>query len=248
MHANRWALVAAVLVLAPIDASAQNAQQEPPAPNHWLVSGFVGSNFANNAQPASMDFGGSLAYLWKDRFGAEIDTGFTPDFQLQNNFFGLGIKPQVNSYMVNLMGARAIGDERTLLPFISGGIGALSLRSGLASDAVTATTSNDTRFGGDIGGGVMGFSGAWGFKADVRYFRATGSYNAPGSSTTSGSNPGMPTPPGPYGINTSAVPGATAATPSTGSDNSTSSATSLAGAALAGLHFWRANVGVAVRW
>jgi hypothetical protein len=31
-----------------------------------VVSGFVGSNFANNADPASVDLGGSIAYLPRD--------------------------------------------------------------------------------------------------------------------------------------------------------------------------------------
>src|SRR5262245_14466459 len=49
--------------------------------NHWIASGFVSSNFANNADPASTAFGGSFGYLWKSRWGAEFDAGFTPNFE-----------------------------------------------------------------------------------------------------------------------------------------------------------------------
>jgi len=48
--------------------------------SHWLVSGFVGSNFAMNASPGSADFGGSIGYLFKDKVGAELVTGFTRIF------------------------------------------------------------------------------------------------------------------------------------------------------------------------
>src|SRR5262245_48053626 len=60
--------------------------------NQWIASGFAGGNFANNAEPSSPAFGGSIGYLWNGKWGAEFDAGFTPDFALQSNFFGLGIK------------------------------------------------------------------------------------------------------------------------------------------------------------
>lgn len=211
--------------------------------SRFVVSGFVGSNFANNADPASVNLGGSIAYLVKDRYGLEFDAGFTPNFQLQNDFFGLGITPQVNSFMGNAVFAPSIGAGRWQ-PFVSGGVGAIALRAG--TDDVAAAiglASNDTRFGGNVGGGLMGFSGNWGIKADVRYFRASGSYDTsyqvPASPTTTGS-PGSPTPsPGPYGIG-----GTRAAAPATNIANPAN----VADAALSGLHFWRANVGIAYRW
>jgi len=97
----------------------------------------------------------------------------------------------------------------------------------------------------------MGFAGNWGFKADVRYFRATGTYNPPttASNPNPGPNPspGNPTPaPGPYGLTTGAVAGVYVSMPA---DMGTSATIqSPASAALTGLHFWRANVGVAFRW
>jgi len=38
--------------------------------NVWLASGFVGSNFGNNADPASTNVGGSFRCLWKNKVGA----------------------------------------------------------------------------------------------------------------------------------------------------------------------------------
>lgn len=224
------------------------ASQDTSVDNHWLAFGFVGSNFANNADPASMAFGGAVGFLLKNRYGVEFDAGFTPDFDLQSNFFGLGIKPQVNTFMGNAVYAQPLGPAGRWQPFISGGVGAISLRSGLNGDMTqalgNASGPNDTRFGGNIGGGVMGFAGQWGFKADVRYYRATGAYN-----TTAPSNPGDPTPGDPIYT----VTGSVAATNNSSASQAVAvstdqSVSSLASAALSGLHFWRANVGVAVRW
>ena len=234
-----------VMLLLPIAAAAQGDKPAttPPAvpgtptkaasderPGHWIASGFVGSNFGNNAQPSSMAFGGALGYLFHDQWGAEFDAGITPDFQLQNSAFGAGVTPRVNSYMANAIWAVPLGADRQLQPFASAGVGALSLRSGLVSNSTTnAFDADDSRFGANVGGGVMGFSGSWGFKADLRYFRATGAYDSTA----------------PIAV----YPAPLTTMPSTLTSTLTdTSANALANAALSGLHFWRANVGVAIRW
>lgn len=184
--------------------------------NHWFASGFVGSNFGASATKSSADFGGSLGYMWSDSVGAEFLAGFTPNFQLQNGLL-LGDRPQVNSYMINAIAGVPIGSDHQFQPFVSGGIGAITLRT----DVLNNTTGNDvsntfrpdaTRLGGNIGGGFMTYAGNWGIRGDVRYFRAFSSNNL---STTSGTTP---------------------------------AASAVADALLPGLDFWRANIGVAVRW
>jgi len=221
------------------------------------VSGFVGSNFAMNASPGSADFGGSIGYLWKDKIGAEFDTGFTPNFQHQSAFFGLGITPQVNNYMGNVIGAFPLGAEKAWVPYVSGGAGAISLDATLSDTTGNAVKLNSSRFGGDVGAGLMGFRGNWGFKADVRYFRATGAYNSGGalntqsiptpspSSVTPPASSPSPTPspapaPAPGGPYAARLPNAAV---SPGTD-----AGALGNNLLAGLAFWRANIGVAFRW
>lgn len=151
--------------------------------------------------------------------------------------------------------AMPFGLDRRWQPFIAGGIGAISLRSSLAASdvgsAIDSTFSPDaTRFGGDIGGGGMGFMGNWGFKADLEYLRTAGQYQtsvgqtvvttggttASGTTTSSITTPGATTPPtaGPYVARDTAT--------------SSSSPSSLSDAVLSGLHFWRADIGVALRW
>lgn len=214
--------------------------------SHWLTSGYGGSNFARNAQPSSGEFGGSVGYLWKSKFGAEFDAGFTPNFQLQSNFFGLGIKPQINSYMANVIGALPLGADAAWEPYISGGGGAISLRSGNSGAAANFLNPNATKAGGNVGAGLMGFAGNWGFKADVRYFRAAGAYQTttsgtiPSSSTSTSTSSPTPSPspsPGPYLTS--------GATQTAGSEVTSKE---LVNSALSGLAFWRANFGVALRW
>jgi Outer membrane protein beta-barrel domain len=242
MRSSRTILPAAVVIALAATASAQDkppvqtVQNAPPKSaadpraGHWLVSGFVGSNFGSSAQPASTAFGASLGYLFRDRVGAEFDAGVTPDFHLQAGVpaaLGGDGAPRINSYMAN--GVFAVPFEGSIdwRPFVSAGIGALTLRSGLAAGSATnAFDPDDSRFGANVGGGVMAFSGSWGFRADVRYFRASGSYNAnPADYATVTALPATMTP---------ALTG--------------SSSNALADAALSGLHFWRANVGLAIRW
>jgi hypothetical protein len=262
MRALQLVTIAALSVAVPIAVEAQSTTTQQATPtttttttespeNQWMASGFVGPNFANNAEPASTAFGGSVGYLWNGKWGGGFDAGFTPDFNLQSNFFGLGIKPMVNTYMANAIAAMPFGTDRRWQPFVAGGVGPISLRSGMTAadvgSAIDSTFSPDaTRFGGDIGGGVMGFMGNWGFKADFQYFRSAGQYQTSAGQTvvTTG------------GTTTSATttPGAGANPPTTGpyvardTTTSSSSPSSLSDAVLSGLHFWRANIGVALRW
>jgi hypothetical protein len=124
----------------------------------------------------------------------------------------------------------------------------------MSSDAVTTLGNPDaTRFGGDIGGGLMAFVGNWGFKADIEYLRAAGSYqtsasqfSTTGGTTTATTTSGSTTPGTGTGTNPSPAPSGPYVSKDTG--GTTSAPSGLADTVLSGLHFWRANVGVALRW
>jgi hypothetical protein len=187
--------------------------------SEWIASGFVGSDFGNDSDGNSVNFGGSIGYLWNSWVGAEFLAGFAPDFRLSNThalLFG-SERPEVNSYMVNVMGAAPAGIEGHVQPFASAGVGAITLGSnqlnnltGDTNNAVTNTVQpDDTRFGGNIGGGVMVFGGNWGVRGDVRYFRAFSDNNI--TSTGNAQQDALNT-------------------------------------VLPGLNFWRANIGLALRW
>jgi len=143
--------------------------------SRWLLSGFVGSNFGARASDASVNFGGELGYLWHSVIGLSALANFTPDFKTNN--LGFADDPHVNGYMLNAMLAAPIGGEAQFQPYLSGGVGEIELRSQvLNTPAVPASgfvSANQSRFGGTIGAGVMGFAGNVGVRGDIRYFRAS---------------------------------------------------------------------------
>jgi hypothetical protein len=149
-------------------------------PSQWIVSGFVGSNFGLSAEKSSVDYGGSLGYLYRNWIGAEFLAGFTPNFEVgpQNLALFNGDRPDVNSYMANGIVALPLGADGRWQPFVSGGFGALDMRSSVGSPIDQLYAPNDTRAGGNIGAGLMAFAGNVGIRGDIRYFRAFSS-NSP---------------------------------------------------------------------
>ncbi|HUK32739.1 MAG TPA: hypothetical protein VLV86_02445, partial [Vicinamibacterales bacterium] len=150
-------------------ATASNTATSGPswlnASSHWVAAGFIGSNFGSGASSASMDFGGEVGYLYRGILGGELLTDFAPNFNMNNAF--LANTPTVNAYMLNLMAAAPFGGDYRFQPYVSGGFGAVQLRSTMlgsqvATTAGTTTTfttgpnqpADDSRFGGDIGAGV----------------------------------------------------------------------------------------------
>jgi len=165
----------------PAPAPAPTQTTPPPgkvevddSPSQWVASGFVGSNFGASADSASADFGGQIAYLYRGAIGAEFLADFAPHFRLNNAL--LAENPNINSYMVNVIGAVPIGgSDARVQPYISGGVGGIQLRSDMilvGAPTFTTTTANQMRFGGNVGAGVMAFGGNVGVRADIRYYRA----------------------------------------------------------------------------
>jgi len=153
--------------------------------DHWTLSGFVGSNFGASATDHSLAYGGQIGYLWHGIIGGEVITEFAPTFKIDNVFFIE--KPKVASYMANVIGALPLGSDGRIQPYLSGGIGGIQLRSTVINSIQTpaapqdtaitigTTTSNQTRIGTNVGGGLMAFTGKFGVRADVRYYRSSDS-------------------------------------------------------------------------
>jgi opacity protein-like surface antigen len=205
-------LVTTVLAMCAAPAAAQEPEQPllaapPPPPsvaqaivppvhqrsqNQWIASALFGTNFqANTANDvdfldidadndsqgaASFAFSGQLGYLWRN-VGIEGLFDFTPSVDVTR----LELEdPNVNSYMVNVVTAIPFGPERRFLPYLSGGIGAVVMKIEaqdilfpVLNDAVGFTGSSESKFGWNLGIGASAFGpGHIGFRADVRYFRA----------------------------------------------------------------------------
>jgi hypothetical protein len=183
-----------------------------PAPNtpsdtarNWMVSGFIGTNFSsgrttnvdlsaiedlNTNNSTSFNWGAQVAYLGRGVIGGEFLADFSPSDGSFNNVL-FEKSPSVNSYMFNLVAVAPFGHAHSYDPYVSGGIGAVTLNSTIFTVVPTLTVAaasspvqvantigtesvSGSRFGWDLGGGVMAWSEKnWGFRGDVRYFRTT---------------------------------------------------------------------------
>lgn len=199
--------------------------------NEWIASGFVGGNWGQNAFQSSVDFGGTIGYLFRGVVGPEFVAGFSPKFKFDRLSAG---EADINNYMINAIATIPIGQLRGFRPFVSGGIGAITMS--LNSNAVLPlgpgntnnvfnTSSNNavfdpnaSHFAGNIGVGLMAFSGNVGFRADVRYFSTIGTSDS------------------------------TVAFNANGTPAISSTSTFKDSALLNDVKFWRANIGLAFRW
>ena len=134
-----------------------------------VVSGYAGGSTGGDIGDGEVAVGAAVDYLRNGRYGVEVLAGFAPGLTLERAFSD---DIQLNNYMFNVIGAAPFGLDATWQPYVSAGFGAVTLHSGL-NDAVFGDT-DDTRFGGNIGFGIMGFAERVGIRADVRYFRAGG--------------------------------------------------------------------------
>jgi hypothetical protein len=185
---------------APAPTTAQPVYSGSQNEGQWFASGFVGSNFGSsihsgldlnnvnidNNNNASFEFGGNIGYTWNRAVGVEFLADFTPTFGVSNilnldDANRLVDDPRVTTWMFNLIGAVPISAGR-FQPYVSGGLGGVTLAADVLDNVLDpngpSSRSSLTRFGGNIGGGVYAFAGTIGFRADVRYYRATTDNNA----------------------------------------------------------------------
>ena len=193
--------------------SSQQTATNPPAPNlqplaqtssdsgrNWMVSGSLGTNFGSSRNTTrvelvdlenfdsgttSANFGAQIAYLGRGVIGGEFLADFSPRLNAFNNVL-FDRSPDVNSYMFNVIAVAPFGNAHSYDPYISGGIGTVTMNSTIFTvdptivaniNTIGTETASASRFGWDLGGGVMAWSEKnWGFRGDVRYYK-TGSNN-----------------------------------------------------------------------
>jgi hypothetical protein len=161
--------LAAALVTWTSPAWAQIMPDRATLSNQPFVTGYVGSSFGDDVGEEHLDFGGSAGWMWRQTVGAEFLAGFAPDFSLLG---GDVESTALNSYMANVIAAMPLGTDGRWQPFVSGGVGAITLR--VDDDEFDIDAPDETEFGGNLGFGVMGFADRVGFRADLRYFTEMG--------------------------------------------------------------------------
>lgn len=160
--------VAAMGMLVPAAAAAQTDRLTE---HEWIVSGQIGSSFAASAEEPTVGFGGALTYLREGAIGAEFLAGFTPDLNLT---LAPTDDSRVSNFMLNGVAALPLGDAGMWQPFVSGGIGAMTISSEVGDIETDFLDATDTQLGGNIGAGLMAFSDQWGIRSDLRYFTGFG--------------------------------------------------------------------------
>jgi hypothetical protein len=143
----------------------------------------------SNGSNLSINFGGEIGYAFHGSIGAEFLANYAPNFSLNDAL--LTREPSISAYMGNVLWVVPTSGEHRFSPFLSGGVGAVHLSTNIFTVAptvnplatpvpISALTTQDvggTQFGWDLGGGLFAFSGPWGLRADVRYYRATTNSN-----------------------------------------------------------------------
>jgi opacity protein-like surface antigen len=150
----------------------------------WIASFNVGNYFEASGGALnetfdvpinkSIAFGGQIAYLWRSNLGAEFLADFAPTFKIPS--LVISDHPSLSAYMFNAIYGFRIGSGGRFKPYISGGIGWINMSADLLSidtNLIQSTiTASQSRFGGDVGVGTMGYVGRVGIRADIRWFKA----------------------------------------------------------------------------
>ncbi len=109
----------------------------------------------------SIAFGGQIAYLWRSNLGAEFLADFAPTFKIPS--LVISDHPSLSAYMFNAIYGFRIGSGGRFRPYISAGIGAINMSADLLTidtNLIQSTiTASQSRFGGDVGVGTMGYLG-----------------------------------------------------------------------------------------
>jgi hypothetical protein len=174
----RSLMIVACLLALPALGAAQTTIPEPepfPIESHWLASGSLGSDFEADAEDPSVNFAGTVGWLFRGVIGGEFQANFTPDFQLDAAFVPpfLAEEPAINSYMLNVIAAAPLMAGGQFQPYFSAGAGWFTMNADpTAGDADIDMDQTET--GWNAGFGVMGFLGQLGVRADVRYFTVGG--------------------------------------------------------------------------
>jgi hypothetical protein len=160
---RKWAIAvaAAALLLAPATAKAD-----------WLFTPNIGAAFGGSTPDSQhLTYGASIGWMGQGAVGWEVDFGYTPEFFGSGGIGELVSDSNVTTLMANAVFGFPAGGQQGggVRPYLAAGIGLLQTQLDSADDLFDVSRND---WGGNIGGGVMGFvSDHVGFRGDLRYFR-----------------------------------------------------------------------------
>jgi hypothetical protein len=177
--------LAFTLVLGLAAVPLAHAQSQESAPGPGLVEVTIspgGGTFFTEATDAeapafgNYDLGASLAYNITPFVGVEADVsgalGVSQDFDVNRTRFTGERTPHLLNYSGNLV-IHAPG--RSLVPYVTGGVGGLTL----FERAAVGVNETETFLTGNVGGGLKWYAGRWGLRADYRFIAVRGKDEAP---------------------------------------------------------------------
>jgi|SoiMethySBSTD1v2_1073268.scaffolds.fasta_scaffold246013_2 outer membrane protein with beta-barrel domain len=147
--------------------------------SHWLASGFVGGSFDTSGDSARVEdngsgvtFGAQVGYLWRGIVGPEFLAEWAPNFDVASTL--IDGDTHVFSYMANAIGAIPLGADGQVQPYVSGGFGRVQVAADIFNADGTSHNNQNSRWGTNIGGGIMAFAGTrYGVRGDVRYYHTS---------------------------------------------------------------------------
>ena len=147
--------------------------------DHWVATGFIGSNFSHDTIDSSITFGRQVAYPWRGVFGAEALGDIAPSFKISNPL--LADDPHWYGCISNAIIAAPMGADAHLQLCFSGRLGGIHLSTDVidlsqpivSAESPATISSDDMQLGDHLGGGFMAFGGRVGFRGDLRWFTAS---------------------------------------------------------------------------
>ena len=150
----------------------------PPA-LELTIAPVGGTAFTSDSSPdfGGYSYGASIAYNINRIVGIEGEFGGIAGLK-QDLELATGTVHEKTPNSATYMGTVVVSvPGHRVVPYITGGIGALTL----FQRAELGVTQNDTFFGGNVGGGVKWYApnGRWGIRADYRFIAVQSKDDAP---------------------------------------------------------------------
>ncbi len=162
------------------DARAQDIAAAGPARAEITLIPAGATFFTENSDTQAPSFGsyslgGAFTYNLNRHFGVEGEVGSTLGVSQSLDFgFPTDVRtPDMLSYSGNAVVSFA--NRSSVVPYVTGGVGGLSLLSNDAFDVA----DTQTFLTGNVGGGVKWYAGRWGLRADYRFIAVQSQDDAP---------------------------------------------------------------------